>query len=92
MASYLYECSRCGPWEIRLPIGTAEGGRPCPTCGEPGRRRYTAPMLARTPRRVATARAREEASRDEPKVVTAVPEKARRPARQDPRWSKLPRP
>ena len=92
MAGYLYECGQCGPWEIRRPIGTAETTSPCPECGRPGRRRYTAPLLARTPRNVAAARLREEASADAPEVTTSVPRAVHRPTRRDPRWSALPRP
>ena len=92
MATYLYECGRCGPWEIRAAMGTAEATSPCPRCGAAGSRRYTAPMLARTPRPVAAARLREEASGDEPQVTTSVPGRPSRPRPQDPRWSTLPRP
>ena len=92
MTSYLFECDRCGPWEARLPMGTAEPTRPCPACGSPGLRRFTAPMLARTSPGFAAARVREEASRDEPQIATSVPAKPARPAPRDPRWSTLPRP
>ncbi|MGY1706041.1 FmdB family zinc ribbon protein [Geodermatophilus sp. SYSU D00697] len=92
MAAYLYRCTTCGPWEIRRPVGTAESTSPCPACGADGRRLYTPPLLSRTPAPAAAARLREEASRDEPAVTTAVPPAARRPAPRDPRWSALPRP
>jgi putative FmdB family regulatory protein len=92
MAAYLYQCTACGPWEVRRPIGTAESTSVCPACGAAGRRLYTAPLLARTPAPVAAVRLREESSRDEPAVTTAVPPAARRPAPRDPRWSSLPRP
>lgn len=92
MASYVYRCGRCGPWEVQLPIGTAQGTSPCPTCGAPGPRRYTAPMIARTPAAIARARLREDASRDQPQVTTSVPARPARPAPHDPRWSTLPRP
>jgi hypothetical protein len=49
-------------------------------------------MLARTPTAMATARLREEASRDAPQVTTSVPGRPTRPTRTDPRWSTLPRP
>ena len=92
MVSYLYRCAECGPWEVARPIGTAEDRSACPVCGSPGRRQYTPPLLARTPRPVAAARLREEASRDEPTVTTAVPPKVTTPVRRDPRWNALPRP
>jgi putative FmdB family regulatory protein len=92
MAGYLYECGQCGPWEVQRPIGTAETTAGCPTCGAPGRRRYTPPLVSRTPAAVASARLREEGSRDAPIVTTNVPRAAHRPAPRDPRWSALPRP
>ncbi len=92
MASYVYRCRTCGPWELHLPMGTAQRTSPCPTCGVEGSRVYTPPLLSRTPRPVAAALAREEASRDAPAVTTAVPPRASRPARRDPRWAALPRP
>jgi len=92
MAGYLYECGQCGPWEVQRPIGTAESTAGCPVCGAPGRRRYTPPLLSRTPRAVTSARQREEASRDAPAVTSGVPRAARRTTPQDPRWSALPRP
>lgn len=92
MAGYLYQCATCGPWEVQRPIGTAESTSSCPVCGAPGRRRYTAPLLGRTPRAVATARSREEASADAPAVTTSLPRTATRPAPRDPRWNALPRP
>jgi putative FmdB family regulatory protein len=92
MAGYLYECRQCGPWEVRRPIGTAESTAECPRCGASGGRRYTPPLLSRTPRAVSMARGREEASRDAPAVTTSVPRAASRPAPRDPRWNSLPRP
>ncbi|SFT52439.1 putative regulatory protein, FmdB family [Geodermatophilus amargosae] len=92
MAAYLYRCTTCGPWEVQRPMGTAGTTDRCPACGVPGRRVWTAPLLARTPAPVAAVRLREEASADRPAVTTAVPPAARRPAPRDPRWSALPRP
>jgi putative FmdB family regulatory protein len=91
MAGYLYRCEGCGPWEIQQPIGTAAPEARCPLCGASGRRLYTAPLLRRSSP-AATARLREEASRDEPQVTTGVPARPARPVPRDPRWSKLPRP
>ncbi|MBB3085711.1 FmdB family zinc ribbon protein [Geodermatophilus sabuli] len=92
MAGYVYRCPRCGPWEVRRPIGTAESSGRCPGCGAEGRRVYTAPLLSRTAAPVAAARLREEASGDAPTVTTTVPRAAGRPAPRDPRWDALPRP
>jgi putative FmdB family regulatory protein len=92
MAAYLYRCTTCGPWEIRTPIGTAGTTSGCPACGAAGRRVYTAPLVSRTSAPLAAARLRDEASRDEPTLTTAVPPAVRRPAPRDPRHSALPRP
>jgi putative FmdB family regulatory protein len=92
MAGYLYRCERCGPWEVQRPIGTAEREAICPVCGTAGRRLYTPPLLHRTPPAAAAARLREEASRDQPQVTTALPATPTRPVPRDPRWSRLPRP
>jgi putative FmdB family regulatory protein len=71
MATYAYRCARCGPFDLRLPIGTAPGRAACPACGGASRRVFTAPALASTPREVAALRDREEASGTEPEVVTS---------------------
>ena len=92
MATYVYRCPDCGPWEVRLPIGSADAASTCPTCGSTAPRQYTPPLLSRTAAPVAAARLREEASRDAPTVTTAVPRAAARPAPRDPRWQALPRP
>ena len=92
MATYVYRCPDCGPWDVHLPMGAAGATAACPTCGRAGPRRYTSPLLSRTAAPVAAARLREEASRDAPTVTTAVPRAAHRPAPRDPRWQALPRP
>ncbi|NMH98795.1 FmdB family zinc ribbon protein [Pseudonocardia acidicola] len=92
MAGYQYRCPDCGVWDVALAMGTAEATRDCPDCGRTSARRYTAPSLNRMPAPQARARLREEASRDVPEVVTAVPPKARRPVVADPRTAALPRP
>ena len=92
MASYLYRCGACGPWEVHRPIGTAEPTSTCPGCGATGRRQYTSPSLRRTPGAVAAARMWEEASGDAPVVTSSVPRAAARPVVRDRRWSALPRP
>jgi putative FmdB family regulatory protein len=92
MATYVYRCPDCGPWEVRLPMGSAGTTADCPTCGSAGRRQYMPPLLSRTAAPVAAARLREEASRDVPSVTTAVPKAAGSAAPRDPRWQALPRP
>ncbi|GAA2205475.1 hypothetical protein GCM10009850_009330 [Nonomuraea monospora] len=91
MATYAYHCAGCGPFEVRRPIGTAEPAEPCAACGEPAPRRYTPPLLARTPAPEARARQAQEASAHEPQVVRRAPA-APEPPPPDPRWAGLPRP
>ena len=77
MATYVYRCPDCGPWEVRLPMGSAGSTAACPGCGGAAPRRYTPPLLSRTPGPLAAMLAREEASRDQPEVVNRVPAAAR---------------
>lgn len=93
MATYAYHCATCGPFDVRLPLGDADGVRPCPHCGEQARRVFTPPFLARTGALVQHQQ-RAEASSDTPEVVDAVPPAARRRAMTptNPKWASLPRP
>jgi putative FmdB family regulatory protein len=92
VATYVYRCPDCGPWEVRRAMGSADATAACPTCGTDGPRQYTPPLLTRTAAPVAAARLREEASRDAPAVTTSLPGAVSRPAPRDPRWQTLPRP
>ncbi|GAA4987732.1 putative FmdB family regulatory protein [Nonomuraea thailandensis] len=93
MATYAYHCADCGPFEVRRPIGTAGPAEPCAACGAPAPRRYTPPLLARTPAAEGRARQAQEAAAHEPQVVRHVPAARSRPAPPpDPRWAGLPRP
>lgn len=92
MATYEYRCSDCGRFEVRLPMGTAEAVRRCPSCCSPARRLFTAPSLTTVSPALSAALTREEQSRDVPEVVTSVPSTVRRPSRPHPALSRLPRP
>jgi putative FmdB family regulatory protein len=92
MATYVYRCPDHGPWDVRLPMGTAEATANCPACGRAAARQFTSPLLSRTAAPVAAARLREEASGDAPTVTTTVPKAVSRPVARDPRWQALPRP
>ncbi|MFG3441077.1 FmdB family zinc ribbon protein [Nonomuraea sp. NPDC047897] len=92
MATYEYHCHDCGPFEVRLPIGTAETVRDCPACLGPSRRLFTAPSLTRQSPAMSAALTREEQSREAPEVVTSVPGGRRRQSRPHPALSHLPRP
>lgn len=90
MATYAYRCHECGPFEVRLPIGTAEPVTGCPACRSPARRVYTAPGLARLDPALSAGLAREEQSREAPEVITRTT--AGPPAPPHPALSRLPRP
>lgn len=53
MPLYAYRCSDCSggadrpDFEVPLPMGSAPGSLPCPACGSPSPRRFTAPNLSR---------------------------------------------
>ncbi|WP_443058173.1 FmdB family zinc ribbon protein [Streptomyces sp. NBC_00820] len=98
MATYEYLCSRCGSFDVTLPIGTAPKAYGCPDCAGAGRRVYSAPGLAHTPHAVAALHAREERSREAPAIVSEVPPRGEAPPRgrarppAHPALSRLPRP
>lgn len=70
MVTYAYRCPECGSVDMTFPLGQAPEQTACPRCGAWTRRRWTAPGLARLPRGIREAHAREERSRDEPEVVS----------------------
>jgi putative FmdB family regulatory protein len=90
MATYEYECSRCGRFETHQPMGTASDSHACPECRRPARRIFSAPHFTAVPEQLATALEREQRSREEPEVVTGVPRRQRRP-KPHPALSRLPR-
>jgi len=96
MAIYQFMCDEHGGTELEAAMGAAPPTLPCPDCGRQARRVFCAPMLARTPRAVATAFERSERSADQPDVVTILPSGSG-PARQqrythDPAHRRLPKP
>ncbi|MHA7208190.1 FmdB family zinc ribbon protein [Arthrobacter sp. MDT1-65] len=96
MPIYEYRCPRCAVYEVIRPLGAAPDVEACPTCGQPARRRISAPHLSRTntpSSRLIDAAAR---SATEPDVITGgIPPSG---ARSTPAFSvnplsrKLPRP
>ncbi len=94
MTTYSYCCESCGGFDVRVPMGTATERTACPTCSEPSRRVYTAPMQPRTSAGVAALHRMEERSRHEPPVVDRVSGTPRRtqPVTRNPLHAKLPRP
>ncbi|MFI1763450.1 FmdB family zinc ribbon protein [Streptomyces sp. NPDC020800] len=91
MATYEYLCSRCGTFDVKLPIGTASKARECPVCAGAARRVYSAPGFTRTSSAVAALHAREEQSREAPAVVSEVPPGRRVRRKPHPALSRLPR-
>ncbi|MCF3145056.1 FmdB family zinc ribbon protein [Streptomyces platensis] len=92
MATYEYLCSRCGPFDVKLAIGTAPRSHGCPVCAAAARRVYSSPGLTLTPDGVAALHEREEQAREAPAVVSEVPAGKRVPRRPHPALSQLPRP
>lgn len=91
MATYEYCCSRCGSFDVKLPIGTAPARQNCPRCSGAARRVYSAPALAATSPAVTALHEREEASRENPEVVRRVPAGPAAPAPAHPALARLPR-
>ncbi|GAA4407627.1 zinc ribbon domain-containing protein [Fodinibacter luteus] len=46
MATYEFNCAEHGVLTVSVPMAEVTSTIPCPSCGEPARRRYTAPGLA----------------------------------------------
>jgi putative FmdB family regulatory protein len=91
MVVYVYHCAECGDFDVSLDMGAASGTLTCPTCALPARRRYTAPLLVRTPAPLATMLAKEEKSRDEPEVVAGPPPRRSTPKPRHPALERLPK-
>lgn len=92
MATYEYLCSDCGPFDVRLAIGSAPATHDCPGCAGEARRVFSSPSLAVTPYGLTASREREEKSREAPDVVSAPPPRERPAPRPHPALSRLPRP
>ncbi|MEU2426758.1 FmdB family zinc ribbon protein [Streptomyces sp. NPDC007851] len=90
MATYEYLCGRCGPFDVRLAIGTAPRTYSCPHCAGAARRLYSSPGITLTPKAVAALHVREEQAREAPAVVSQPP--PRRKVQPHPALSRLPRP
>ncbi|MFF3499630.1 FmdB family zinc ribbon protein [Streptomyces sp. NPDC003247] len=90
MATYEYLCGRCGPFDVKLAIGTAPTAYGCPVCAGAARRVYSSPGLTRTSNAVAALHVREEQAREAPAVVSQLPPRGR--VHPHPALSRLPRP
>lgn len=47
MPLYAYRCTDCLDFEVSAAMGEAAASLPCPACGTPSPRRFTAPNLSR---------------------------------------------
>lgn len=92
MATYQYLCSHCGPFDVKLTIGTAPTSYDCPVCTGAARRAYSSVGLALTSKATAALHQREEQTREAPPVISEVPPRARAERRPHPAISRLPRP
>lgn len=94
MVPYQYRCTTCGDHEVRVAMGTATAHVPCPGCGDPARRVYTAPRTRGLSRAHVAAIDTAGRSAEAPTVTTAIPAAAgtaRRPVAH-PLHAGLPRP
>ncbi|MCQ1951306.1 MULTISPECIES: FmdB family zinc ribbon protein [Arthrobacter] len=101
MPLYAYRCaaggsagSICPDFEVRLSMGSAPASLPCPDCGAPARRRFTAPNLSHASSSAYRLIESTERSASEPDVVRS-PGPGTRPAGRNttnPLHRKLPRP
>lgn len=92
MTTYEYVCGRCGPFDVKLAIGTAPRVHGCPVCAGTARRVYSSPGLGLTSKAIATLHEREERAREAPAVVSEVPPSRRVPRHPHPALPRLPRP
>lgn len=79
MPLYAYRCPACRDFEIARPMGQAPPALPCPDCGKPSVRRFTAPHLSHASGSVYRLIEATEQSASEPAVV-GRPAPARPPA------------
>jgi putative FmdB family regulatory protein len=94
MATYEYQCSECGRFDVRLAIGTAPERHRCPTCAGSARRAFSSPSLVGgAPATLRRLRVSDERSQDIPELVSHVPARARPTATPaHPALARLPRP
>jgi putative FmdB family regulatory protein len=93
MPSYDFRCPEGTTFEASFPMGQAPGTLECATCGEPARRRMSAPHLSTSGSSAYRLIESTRRSGHEPEVVTSLPGSPRRPTRytSNPLHQKLPR-
>lgn len=100
MPLYVYRCAAatgvlCPEFEVSLPMGAAPGSVPCPACGNPSPRRFTAPNLSRASSSAYRLIEGTQRSAAEPDVVRSPvsgPRTGRSSSTSNPLHRKLPRP
>ncbi len=96
MVAYEYRCGHHGLFVVDRPMGGAPDTVACATCEGEATRLFSAPMLRRAPADRLALIDKAEKSRDEPDVVSSLPQ--RHPSRRtplappNPALQKLPRP
>ncbi|WP_199279210.1 FmdB family zinc ribbon protein [Arthrobacter sp. CAN_A2] len=70
MPIYEYRCPRCDVYEIIRLMGAAPAEDACPTCGQPARRKISAPHVSRTGTAAFQLIDSTERSASEPTVVS----------------------
>jgi putative FmdB family regulatory protein len=70
MPVYVFACRECGSFEVARPMAESGSQACCPTCQREARRVFTPPRLSRLAAPLRRALETEEASADEPRVVT----------------------
>ena len=96
MPIYEYFCPQCAAFEVIRPMGAASELQSCPECGQPARRKISAPHLSRTGTAAFQLIDSTHRSASEPQVVNgALPSTGARraqPYSSNPLHRKLPRP
>jgi len=93
MPTYAYRCSPCGDFDVTKSMQETSTAEACPTCGAPGRRLFSPPLVRRVTPGLSRALSAQERSASAPRVVDAVPPARRPPTRHpDPRQAALPQP
>lgn len=72
MVAYEYGCIEHGQTEFHASMGTAPASIPCPQCGGPSRRIFTAPRFG-VQSKATPVIERAERSSEQPDVVTSIP-------------------
>jgi len=76
MPKYVFDCTECGSFELARPMAESGNQAFCPVCQRAARRVFTPPRLTRLAAPLRGVLESEEASADQPRVVT---EKSGRP-------------